>query len=303
MSRAMGVCPAHKVLSMERLTFLIFVFFGGLSYAMILFLIASGLSLIFGSVGVLNLAHGSLYMVGAYLGLTVAAFIGHWWTGLVASGIGVTLIGLAVNRVFLSRLYKQIDDQVVLTLGLVYIFANLSLWIWGAWPKTGTLPPIISGSLKIDPFSITIYRLALIVVGIGIFFGLWWLQDRTRFGAIIRAGMDDKQMVIGLGIDYGLISSAVIGVGVFMSGLGGFLGTPIVSVYPEMGLEITLLAVIVIVVGGVGYVQGTFAGALAIGLIDSFGKALFPDLGMFIIYIAMIVILLVKPSGLLGRAQ
>jgi branched-chain amino acid transport system permease protein len=286
---------------MHTFTFFIFVVLAGVSYAMILFLIASGLSLIFGSIGILNLAHGSLYMLGAYFGLTVAQIGGSWWLGLLTSGLSVTLIGVVLEKGLLRHLSKQVDDQVVLTLGLVYIFANLTLWVWGAWPKTGVPPEIVSGSVRVGDFVVSNYRLLLIGFGILIFLALWWLQDKTRFGAIIRAGMDDKQMVIAMGMNYEAISSSVFCVGIFLSGLGGFLGAPIVSVHPEIGLEITLLAVIVIVVGGVGYVQGAFVGALVIGLVDSFGKALFPDLGMFVIYIAMIIVLLVKPSGLLGR--
>ena len=289
---------------MDTFLFVTVITVAGISYAMILFLIASGFSLIFGNMGVLNLAHGALYMLGAYFGLTVTAVLGgNWWLGLLVAGVGVALVGIVVDRLLLRRLYKQINDQVLLTVGLAYIFGNICLWIWGGWPKMGTAPAIMSGSIPIDHFSISVYRLMLIVFGLGIFAGLWWLQDRTRVGSIIRAGMDDKTMVTALGVNYLLISGVIFGVGAFMGGLAGFLGAPIIGTYPAIAMDITLLAVIVVIVGGIGRVQGSFLGAVLIGLIDSFCRVFLPDFSMFTPYLLMTIILIVKPSGLLGRTH
>jgi branched-chain amino acid transport system permease protein len=273
----------------------------GVSYAFILFLIASGLSLIFGVLGILNLAHGALYLLGAFVGLTVASHLHNFWLAALLGALGVGVIGLMLERLFLGRLYKQLNEQALLTLGLVYIFANAVLWIWGPSAQMGNPPAILSGSINISGFTFPVYRLGIILIGIVLFTILWWSLDKTRIGAKVRAGMEDKEMTIGLGINYGFISTAVFSVGATMGGLAGFLGTPIVGVFPEMSMPILLLAMIVVVIGGLGTVQGALLGSLIIGLIDTFGKAYFPDFAMFTIYLIFIIALLIRPTGLLGR--
>ena len=285
---------------MDRLAIILLA---GISYGMILFLIAAGFSLIFGTMGILNLAHGSLYILGAYFGLTVVELGSNFWLAALAGGMGVVLVGLVLERAFLSRLYKQINEQVLLTLGFVYIFGNSILWVWGPRSRIGTPPSFAAGVISIGDISFPIYRILIILIGLAAAIGLWWFQEKTRGGTIVRAGMDDKEMTVGLGINYRLICSAIFLLGAFMAGVAGFIGAPVIGVHSGMAFDILLLALIVIVVGGVGYVQGALLGALIIGLIDAFGKAFFPDLAMFSIYLAMIVMLLVKPTGLLGRKQ
>lgn len=275
----------------------------GVSYGMILFLIASGLSLILGVMGILNLAHGALYMLGAYLGLALLPILGSFWSAALVSGVLVGLIGWLLERGFLKRLYRQFNEQVLLTLGFVYIFGNGALWIWGSFPKLGRVPAELDFSILMGRLDFPVYRLALIGIGLGIALLLWWLQDRTRVGAIVRAGMDDREMVFGLGINYGLISTAVFFIGVFVAGFAGALGTPLRGASWDMGFPILIQALIVVVVGGVGRVEGTLLGAMVIGLIDSLGKTFFPEFSQFTIYVVFILILLVKPSGLLGRVQ
>lgn len=278
-------------------------FLNGISYGMILFIIASGLSLIFGVMGILNLAHGALYVIGAYIGLTLAKQGIDFFLVALIVGMIIGLLGLALERLFLGRLYKQINEQVLLTLGLVYIFSNVILWLWGPMTQLGKAPSILQGVVNIGDSSYPLYRLGIILIGLAIFAGLWFFQEKTRTGSIIRAGMDDKQMIIGLGINYGLFSSFIFFLGAFLGGLAGFLGTPIIGIAPWLSFDILLFALIVIVVGGVGYVQGALAGAMLIGIFDSFGKAYFPDFASFTVYLAMIIILLSRPTGLLGRAQ
>jgi branched-chain amino acid transport system permease protein len=275
----------------------------GISYGMILFIIASGLSLVFGVMGILNLSHGALYALGAYIGLTLGKQGSNFFLAALAAGTAVGLLGLVLERLFLGRLYKQEKEQVLLTLGLVYIFWNMILWIWGPGPKIGMAPHILEGTIKVGGFRYPLYRFAIILIGAVIFFGLWFIQEKTRTGAIMRAGMDDKQMIIGLGIDYGLFSSFVFFLGAFLGGLAGFLGTPIIGIAPHLCIDILLFAIIVIVIGGVGNVQGALLGAILIGIIDNFGKAYFPNFALFTVYLAMIIILLLKPHGLLGRTQ
>lgn len=276
-------------------------FVNGVAYAMILFLIASGFSLIFGTMGILNLAHGSFYMFGVYFGLSMASWLDSWVLGLLTAGVGVALVGLTLERLLLRRLYRQENDQVLLTLGIVYICANLALWIWGPDPFMVEAPPVLSGLTAIGGVRMPTYRLFIIILGIGVFAGLWWLQDRTRAGAIIRAGMDDKQMTLALGVNYGKVCSAVFTLGAALVGLAGYLAGPISGTHPEMAWDILPLALIVVVVGGVGSVQGAFLGAIVIGLIETFGKIYFPALAQYAIYIALVTMLIVKPSGFLGR--
>ncbi|MDX2160303.1 MAG: ABC transporter permease [bacterium] len=275
----------------------------GVSYGMILFLIASGLSLILGVMGILNLAHGSLYMLGAYLGLAILPVVNNFWVAAAVSGLAVGLIGLILERGFLRRLYKRFNDQVLLTLGFVYIFGNGALWIWGSFPKLGEVPPEFDYSIPMGSLDFPVFRLVLIGIGLGVAALLWYLQNRTRVGAVVRAGMDDREMVLGLGINYGLVSTGVFFLGVVISGIAGFLGSPLRGASWDMGFPILIQALIVVVVGGVGRVEGTLVGAILIGLIDSFGKILLPEFSLFTIYVVFILILLFKPSGLLGRVR
>jgi branched-chain amino acid transport system permease protein len=276
-------------------------FLNGISWGMVLFILASGLSLILGTMGILNLAHGALYMLGAYVGLTLVKLLGNFWLVAILSGLAVGVFGLLLERVFFSRLYKRINEQVLLTVGFVYILADVTLWVWGPFPKLGQAPSFLDTSVAIGSLSFPVYRFVIIAIGLAIAAVLWWFQDKTRVGAIVRAGMDDKQMTMGLGVNYGLISSAIFLLGVFLGGSTGFMAAPLWPVTHTMSWPIVLIALIVIVIGGVGNVQGTLLGATLIGVVDAFGKAFFPDFAMFTIYLFFIIVLLVKPTGLLGR--
>jgi branched-chain amino acid transport system permease protein len=275
----------------------------GVSYASILFLIASGLSLVLGIMGVLNLSHGALYMLGAYIGISASNHFNNFLVGAILAAVGIGIIGFVMEKFLLSRLYKNFDQQALLTLGLVYIFANVVLWIWGPWPQMGSAPAILSGSISLENFRFSVYRLGIIIIGLAIFIGLWWLQDKTRIGARIRAGMDNKEMTGGLGINYGLISTCVFILGAAMGGLAGFLGSPVTGAFPEMSMQILLLAMIIVVVGGLGKVQGAMLGSLIVGLIDTFGKAYFPFFSSFTVYLIFVIILIVKPTGLWGKKR
>jgi branched-chain amino acid transport system permease protein len=277
------------------------ILLNGISYSFILFLLSSGLSLIFGVMGILNLAHGAIYMLGAYIGLTVVSYAPNFAIGVLSSIVAASVIGFIVDRLFFKRLYHKINEQALLTLGLVYIASNVVLWIWGPNSKMGKGPAFLSGALTVGGLHFPFYRLAIIVVGLVVFFILWWLQDKTRVGAQVRAGMDDKEMVIGLGVNYGVISSAIFIVGIIMGGFAGFIGAPVIGVQPQISMSILLLAMIVAVVGGLGSIKGALLGSLIIGIVDTVGKTYFPDYGMFTLYVIFIAMLLIRPSGLLGR--
>ena len=273
----------------------------GLSYSFILFLLASGFSLTFGVMGVLNLSHGVLFVFGAYVGIQVIKSAGPFWLAVIAAAVALALIGFALYFLFLKHLHNKVPEQAVLTIGLGYIVANVIQWIWGPMSKIAREPEILSGVVKIGELSFPVYRIFICGVGLLILAVLWVIQDRTRWGAIIRAGMDNKEMTRGLGINYGLVSTVVFLFGVGLAGMAGILGAPIIGVYPAQGDNLLLLTLIVVVVGGTGYIQGTMLGALVIGLLDTFGKAYVPQAALFFSYILFILVLLVRPSGLIGR--
>ena len=277
----------------------------GISYGMILFLIAAGMSIVLGIMGITNLAHGSLYMIGAYIGWTIFVQLGmNFWLAVFAGAVVSGIIGLLIERIFLKHLYKQVNEQVLLTYGLVYITTNLVTWIWGGrYRLQFTAPELDMHTVNLGSFSFPLTRIVITIFGIVVALILWYLQDKTRIGAIVRAGMDDKEMVQGLGINLELVSMAVFFVASFVAGLAGVIGAQLLSTYPGLGENVLLLTLAVIIVGGIGSIQGALVGGLLIGLIDNFGKALFPQYAMFTIYFAMIIVLLIKPSGLLGRSK
>jgi len=273
----------------------------GVSYSFILFLLAAGFSLTFGVMGVLNLAHGALYVLGAYFGLAAIGAYDQYGLGIVVAAGGVGLVGLGIYYFFLRHLYGKVPEQAVLTIGLGYALANVILWVWGPFAKMGLTPSMFTGVVRVGDLAFPIYRLVIIGIGLVVLVVLWWMQDKTRVGAIIRAGMDNKEMTRSLGINYGTVSTLVFLFGAALAGFAGIMGAPILGAYPSMGDALLLLTLMVVVVGGTGYIQGTMLGALIIGLLDTFGKAYVPSVALFTSYVIFIVVLLVRPSGLIGR--
>ncbi len=274
----------------------------GIVFGFILFILATGFTLIFGVMGIVNFAHGAIFMIGAYLGWTLAADYGsHFGLAILAGGIGCGLIGLVLHQGFLRYLHMQINEQILLTAGFMFIFTNLVQWIFGPIARSPFTPPMLVGSLTLLGLTYPLHRITVIIIGVIIYVALWWLLEKTRIGAIVRAGMDDKEMAMGLGINVHLVNIAVFSFGTFITGIAGVIGIQLLGADLELSLFILKFAMVVVVVGGVGSVHGALLGSLLIGFIDAFGKALFPELAMFTIFLAMIVILLIKPRGLLGR--
>lgn len=274
----------------------------GVSYGMVLFLIAAGLSLMLGLMGIVNLAHGAIFMTGGYVGITVATETGNFVLGILAGTLAGAIVGLFIERGTLRQLYKQPLEQILVTFGFVYVITNLTLWIWGPYPKMGITPSLLSGSIPISGTQFPIYRLGVIAIGLAIYFLLWWLQDKTKVGAIVRAGMDDAQMTSGIGINLSPVTIGAFLFGSAIAGFAGFVGIPSLgSVSTQTGSSIIFLALGVCIVGGVGSIHGALAGALLIGVVESLIALYFPELALFTVYILMIIILLFRPSGLLGR--
>ena len=274
----------------------------GLSYAFILFLLAAGFSLTFGVMGVLNLTHGVLFVFGAYVGLQVMTTFKAFWLAIILAAVALAVIGFLLYYFSLRHLYNKVPEQAVVTIGLGYMAANVILWIWGPQAKIMSgIPHFLQGALRIGGLGFPKYRVFICAVGLLVLVLLWWIQDRTRWGAIIRAGMDNKEMTVSLGVNYGFVSTMVFLLGIALAGVAGVLGAPITGIYPSMGDNLLLLTLIVVVVGGTGYIQGTMLGAFVIGMLDTFGKAYVPKTALFFAYIVFLIVLLVRPSGLIGR--
>ena len=284
------------------MNFWIIQILNGVSFGMLLFLLAAGLSLIFGLMKVLNLAHGSYYLLGGYLGLTVLRFTDSFLLALLGAALGMTVLGILMERWILRRIYGEPLRQALLTFGFLFIFADIALWIWGGNPQTLPKPGPFTGSIRMGAIVFPSYRLLVIAVGLVIGVGLWWLQEKTRLGAMLRAGVDDEEMAKGMGINVSFLFTVVFALGSFLAAVGGIMGGVFVGVYPGADFEVLLLAFVVVIIGGLGSLKGAFVGGLLVGLIDNFGKALVPEFALFTVFVPMAVILAIRPTGLFGRA-
>src|SRR3984957_17265415 len=273
----------------------------GLVYGVLLFLIAAGLSLIFGLLNVVSLAHGSFFMLGAFVGLSIFRFTGSFWLALVLAPIPVIVVGVLIETLFLRPLYRRGHmDQVLLTFGFTFVFLDFVQTVWGRGVQRLPAPPVLQGTVQIGLGVFSAYRLSLIVFGFAVAFLLWLSLERSRVGAMVRAGVDNAAMAAGLGANLPLLFSGIFGFGVALAAIGGVAAAPVLSVYPGMDTDILIPAFIVIVIGGMGSLRGAFVGSLLIGVCDTFGKAYFQSIAMFLIYLAMIIVLLIRPQGLFG---
>ncbi len=276
--------------------------FNGISYGALLFLLASGLSLIFGVMRIVNMTHGSYFMLGGYVGLTVALRTRSFVLALLAGTVAIALVGMGMERLFLRRLRGQELGQVLMTIGFALIFQDLALLIWGGDPYNLPVPAALTGALHVGASVFPIYRIFIVAVAVAVGVGLWLLLDRTRVGAMIRAAVDDAEMAQGVGINVPRASLAVFGLGAALAALGGVIGAGFLGVYPGADFEVLPYAFVVVIVGGLGSLPGAMAGSLLVGLLDNFGKALFPELSYFTLFAPMALILAIRPTGLFGRA-
>ncbi len=275
----------------------------GIQYGLLLFLIASGLSIVFGVMGVINLAHGSFYMIGAYLAFTLSELTGSLFYAILL-GIPITmLLGFFVERFFIVHLYHRDHlQQVLLTFGLILIFNEFQQILWGGDPHAVEMPTVLTGSFPLsDTLSYPVYRFFLSVVCLGMSIVMYLVLKHTRFGMRIRAGASNRTMIEALGINIRFLYSLVFAIGVALAGVAGMLAAPVETVYPGMGEQILIVSFVVVVIGGIGSIRGAFIGALAIGLADVYGQVFLPDLASVAIYGVMAGVLLLRPSGLFGR--
>jgi branched-chain amino acid transport system permease protein len=274
----------------------------GISFGMLLFLLSAGLSLIFGLMRIINLAHGSFYLLGTYVAITIASATGSFWLALAFAPVLVAVFSVALQRMLLNRIGDNELGQVLMTFGFLLVISDVSLWIWGGAPLTLEKPAVFEGSVSFIGGTFPIYRIAITAAGFAAALGLWILVERTRIGAIMRAGVDDPEMVQGIGINLPLMMSMVFALGALLAGTSGVLAGPILGAYPGADFAVVMLAFAVIVIGGLGSLKGAFWGSLFVGLVDNFGKALLPEFAMFTIFVPMAVVLTVRPTGIFGRA-
>ena len=274
--------------------------FGGL-----LFLLAAGFSLIFGLMRIPNLTHGSLFMLGAYFGATfVGGYLSvtfNFWVAALIATLMVAAFGTVIERFLLRQLPGQQMAQVLVTLGISFIVADFCLMVWGGDPVRVATPAGLGGYAHYGPLVFPHYRLAVIVIAVIIAIALWLLLDRTRLGAMIRAGVDDPDMARVVGIRVSQLFTIVFALGSGLAAFAGIIGAPILSVYPGLDQDMLPLALVVVILGGSGSLLGSFVGSIIIGFIYNFGQALLPELSYFVLFLPMLIVLIVRPQGLFGR--
>ena len=274
-----------------------------LQYGLLLFLVASGLTLVFGIMGIINLAHGSFYMIGAYLAFVLTSATGSLVMA-IALGIPLALaFGAFLEWALFAHLYKRDHlEQVLLTYGLILIFEQLRSLLVGDDVHGVAIPAFLDASIQLtEVMSYPVYRLAISVVCIVLAVALYYVIQRTRLGMMIRAGNDDRTMVESLGININMIYRIVFALGVALAALAGMLASPISSVFPNMGSHVLIISFVIVVIGGIGSVWGALVAALIVGFADTFGKVLVPELSGIVVYVVMAVVLLWRPEGILKK--
>jgi branched-chain amino acid transport system permease protein len=269
-------------------------------YGLLLFMLAAGLTLIFGIMGVVNLAHGSFYMLGAYLAWSLSSMTGSFTLALIGGAVLAVVFGLLLERLLIRYFYERDHlDQVLLTFGMIYIFEEIRSILWGDDVHGVTIPQLLAGSVPLtDNLSYPIYRLFISGVCIALALALYFLISRTRLGMKIRAGAFNRDMTEALGINIKLIHAIVFALGVGLATVAGMIAAPISSVYPNMGSQVLIMCFVVVVIGGIGSVRGALVAALLVGLVDTFGQVLLPQVAGMLVYMLMAAVLLWRPEGL-----
>ena len=280
--------------------FLIVQTLNGLQLSALLFLLSIGLSVVFGLMNFINLAHGTLFMVGAYLALSAVRAFDSFWLALLLAPLGVALIGGLLYLVLLRHMQRADPmKQVLVTFGLIFVGIETVDIIWGSLPHIIDVPALLSGRGSVLGQVYPTYRLFIIALGVAAFVLLYLGLERTRIGAIVRAGVDDRTMVAALGIDIGRVFFLVFCLGCLLAGVAGVIAAPVLSIAPGMDMTVLVLALIVVVLGGPGSLKGVALGALIIGIADTYGQVVLPELARVTIYALMALILLIKPAGLI----
>lgn len=279
----------------------IFQLLNGATFAALLFVVASGFTLIFGLMRIVNLAHGALYLFGGYLGLAVANLTGNFFLGAIGAAAGVALIGLFIDFGLL-RFVRGVElRQVLLTLGVAFVLNDLALVLWGGDTFSIQVPAFLDGPAEFGEITYPIYRLFVLLVGIVIFIALGLLITKTRLGALIRAGVDDAETVSAMGVDIRRVFIYTFMLGSALAGLGGVMGGAFLTLYPTADSEILVYSLAVVIIGGRGSLIGAAVGSLLVGMLSTFGQVWFPELAYFVIFGPMAILLAFRPLGLFGK--
>jgi len=275
----------------------------GIQYGLLLFLIASGLTLVFGVMGILNLAHGSMYMVGAYLVWYFVNVTGSFTVAAALSAVIALGLGILIERLLIQRLYNRNHlDQVLLTIGMIFVFNSLQSILWGNDPYGVSVPDALGAAIPFtENSSYPVYRIFAAVVCVAIAGALYFVVSKTRLGMLIRAGESNREMVEALGVNIRTLYTVVFAIGVMLAAISGIIAAPMRSIVPGMGESVLITCFVVVVIGGMGSIKGAFVGALLVGVISTFAAVLMPSLSNMVIYIFMILVLLVKPQGLFAK--
>jgi branched-chain amino acid transport system permease protein len=267
----------------------------------LLFLLSAGFSLIFGLMRIPNLTHGSFFMLGGYLAATLIGRGLDFWTAAILSGLGVAAFGGVVERFLLRRLAGAELAQVLVTLGLSFMVADVCLMVWTGDPIRIATPSGLRGTTAVGNLTFPTYRLAISLIAMAFAAALWALLERTRLGAMIRAGVDDPAMARVVGIRVSQLFTIVFCLGAWLAGFAGVIGGPILSVYPGLDQEMLPLALVVVILGGSGSLVGSLVGSFVVGFLYNFGQAMFPELAYVVLFLPMLIVLVVRPQGLFGR--
>lgn len=276
----------------------------GVSFATLLFLVASGFTLSFGLMRVVNMAHGAYYLLGGYIGLTVTRLTGNFMLAIVAGGIVVAVLGLFIDRFLIRRVGENHLAQVLLTVGIAFVIGDIALWTWGGDNLKVPVPMFLRTAVELPGgMMYPSLRLMLVVFGVVVGIILWLLYHKTQFGAVVRAGVDDREMVSAIGINVDRLFIIVSALASFLAGMAGVVGGAFLTLYPGAEWEILVFALMVVIVGGLGSLEGAMVGALVVGLLDAFGRWLLPEFSYFVLFGPMALLLLFRPTGLYGKAH
>lgn len=274
----------------------------GLSFGALLFFLASGLTIAFGLMRVVNLAHGAFYLLGGYTGLVVTATTGSFWLGVLSGGAAIGLLGIGTERLLLRRVRGDELAEVLLTVGLAFVIADLCVAAFGGNPQSVPVPEALRGAVQLGEVAYPRYRVFVIALAVATGILLWFVQTRTRVGAIMRAGVDDRETLAALGVNVGRVFTVAFAGAAVLAGVGGVVGGAMLTLTPGADLDVLLLSLVVVIVGGLGSLPGALVGSVLVGLLDVFGRALLPELSYFTLFAPMALVLVLRPHGLLGRA-
>lgn len=285
----------------QTLSLVVVQVLNSLSYGLLLFLLAAGLTITFGLLRIVNLTHGSYYMLGGYVGYSAIQYTGSFLVGMVCAGVAVGLLALAMQVFLLERFPQNERAQVLLTFGCLFIIADLSLWIFGGTPQRIPTPAPFDGSVNLWGRPFPVYRFVLITIGLLVAAVLWWFHDRTRVGIWVRGAVHNRNIAQALGVNVPVLVTGVFVLGAVLAAVAGVIGGPLIGMYPGGEFEVLGLTIAIIILGGVGSLSGAFAAAILVGFLDTAGRIFFPEFALFAIFAPMAIMLALRPSGLAGR--